>query len=166
MGQPSYKAISKLYLLSFYSKPTHTTKQKMTLLNINISTVSMHFNNTFFGFQDSSGFNFNSYATKKTLAKGLLDIGLLMANASQLKSLLSLGPSQDYYYANLVLIGLSITLQIIVGIILLVLGSIRGKDLKEKQRANVLNNVTVGFIFLITIINVFIAAFGIKLSEG
>jgi len=89
-----------------------------------------------------------------------------MANASQLKSLLSLGPSQDYYYANLVLIGLSITLQIIVGIILLVLGSIKGKDLKEKQRANVLNNVTVGFIFLITIINVFIAAFGIKLSEG
>jgi len=60
-------------------------------------------------------FGFNKYATKKTLAKGLLDIGLLMANASQLKSLLSLGSGTDYYWANLVLISLSIILQVTTG---------------------------------------------------
>lgn len=109
---------------------------------------------------------FNSYATKKTLAKGLLDIGLLMANASQLKSLLSLGPAQDYYYANLVLISLSIILQIIVGVVLLVLGSIEGKTVTGKLTSSRLNDVTVGFVFAITVINVFIAAFGIKLSES
>jgi len=109
---------------------------------------------------------FNSYATKKTLAKGLLDIGLLMANASQLKSLLSLGSAQDYFYANLVLISLSIILQIIVGVILLVLGSIEGKISDTKKTAERLNDVTVGFVFAITILNIFIAAFGIKLSES
>lgn len=109
---------------------------------------------------------FNSYATKKTLAKGLLDIGLLMANASQLKSLLSLGPSMDYYYANLVLISISIVLQIIVGVILLILGSKEGKTTFGKDTATRLNDVTVGFVFAITVVNVFIAAFGIKLSES
>lgn len=32
-------------------------------------------------------FNVNLYATKKTAAQGLLDLALLMANASQLKSI-------------------------------------------------------------------------------
>ncbi|XP_045173865.1 ninjurin-2-like [Mercenaria mercenaria] len=116
--------------------------------------------------EQKHAFNFNTYATKKTIAKGLLDIGLLMANASQLKSLLSLGPAQDYYYANLVLISLSVFLQITVGIILLVLGSKNMKTVEEKKSANTLNNVTVGFVFAITVVNVFIAAFGIKLTEG
>lgn len=89
-----------------------------------------------------------------------------MANASQLKSLISLGPAQDYYYANLGLIGVSIVLQVVVGIILLVLGSNKIRNAKEKKTANVLNDITVGLIFVITIVNVFIAAFGIKLSEG
>ncbi|KAH3881427.1 ninjurin-1-like [Dreissena polymorpha] len=114
---------------------------------------------------DPTGFRYNSYATKKTLAKGLLDISLLMANASQLKSLISLGPGTDYYYANMVMISLSIVLQIITGILLLVLGSMEGKDLEGKKAADKLNNVTVGFVFAITVINLFVAAFGIKLSE-
>ncbi|KAL4226446.1 hypothetical protein ACF0H5_014429 [Mactra antiquata] len=112
-----------------------------------------------------SNFNFNTYATKKTLAKGLLDIGLLMANASQLKSLISLGPGTDYYYANLVLISLSIILQVVCGIMLIVLGGMHGKTENDKQRANKLNDFTVGVVFAITVLNVFIAAFGIKLSE-
>lgn len=124
-------------------------------------------NYVLFSFKDeATRRQFNSYATKKTLAKGLLDIGLLMANASQLKSLLSLGPAQDYYYANLVLISLSIILQIVVGVVLLVLGSIEGKTVTGKLTSSRLNDVTVGFVFAITVINVFIAAFGIKLSES
>ena len=110
--------------------------------------------------------SFNKYATKKTFAQGLLDIGLLMANASQLKSLISLGPGgQDYYYPNLVMISLSIALQIIVGIILLILGGMEVKTAEEKRHVHIVNDVVVGFIFAITVINVFIAAFGIKLAD-
>ncbi|XP_052779205.1 ninjurin-2-like [Mya arenaria] len=112
-------------------------------------------------------FGYNNYATKKTLAKGLLDIGLLVANASQLKSLLSLGPEQEHFHVNMVLISLSISLQIITGILLLILGSMEpnGKHLEERRTAHRLNDVIVGFVFVITVINIFIAAFGIRLTE-
>ena len=56
-----------------------------------------------FIFQAKKPFKYNQYATKKTFAQGLLDIGLLMANASQLKSLIDLGPDhQDYFWASIV----------------------------------------------------------------
>lgn len=54
-----------------------------------------------------------SYATRKTVAEGLLDIALLLANASQLKAMVTL-PSdrRDHFFvAQIVLIGLSILLQ-------------------------------------------------------
>ncbi|XP_045201143.1 ninjurin-2-like [Mercenaria mercenaria] len=108
--------------------------------------------------------DFNTYATKKTIAKGLFDFGLLMSNASQLKALLNQGPSQKFYYAVLALISVSLLLQVIVGIMLLVLGRMVWRSDEEKRRANVLNNVTVGFVCAITIVNVFIAAFGIQMS--
>ncbi|WAR25995.1 NINJ2-like protein [Mya arenaria] len=116
---------------------------------------------------DGNPFGYNNYATKKTLAKGLLDIGLLVANASQLKSLLSLGPEQEHFHVNMVLISLSISLQIITGILLLILGSMEpnGKHLEERRTAHRLNDVIVGFVFVITVINIFIAAFGIRLTE-
>ncbi|KAH3892828.1 hypothetical protein DPMN_016960 [Dreissena polymorpha] len=114
---------------------------------------------------DPALFRYKSYARIKTLAKGLLDMSLLMANVTQLQSLISLGPGSDYYYANMVMISLSIVLQIITGILLLVLGSMEGKDLEGKKAANKLNNVTVGFVLAITVINVFATAFGIKHSK-
>lgn len=56
-------------------------------------------------------------------------------------------------------------LQITVGVILVVLGSMEGRKVVGEKSATRLNNVTIGFVFLITVINVFIAAFGIKLSD-
>ena len=38
--------------------------------------------------------NVNQYATKKTIAQGMLDIALLTANASQLKFVLEVSPNQ------------------------------------------------------------------------
>jgi hypothetical protein len=40
----------------------------------------------------------NVYATKKTIAQGMLDVALLTANASQLKYLLQLGKEQQFFY--------------------------------------------------------------------
>merc|ERR1711974_9855 len=40
----------------------------------------------------------NRYATKKTIAQGMLDVALLTANASQLKYVLQLGPDKHPFY--------------------------------------------------------------------
>ncbi|XP_064606342.1 ninjurin-1-like isoform X2 [Liolophura sinensis] len=108
---------------------------------------------------------FNKYATKKTLAQGLMDVALLMANASQLKALLNIGPSHEFYYIVLGLLIVSIILQVITGILLLVLGTLDITDKEKQKAANALNNVAVCFIFLITVVNIFVSSFGIKMTE-
>ncbi|CAL1265025.1 unnamed protein product [Larinioides sclopetarius] len=102
----------------------------------------------------------NIYATRKTVAQGMMDIALLTANASQLKHVLATADTHDYYLINLVLIGSSMTLQILVGILLVVVGRWNINKRKEQSVANVTNNVIVILIFLITVVNVLITAFG------
>lgn len=102
----------------------------------------------------------NIYATRKTVAQGMMDIALLTANASQLKQVLRLADAHDYYLINLVLIGTSMTLQIIVGILLVLVGRWNINNRKEQGVANNTNNVIVILIFLITVVNVLISAFG------
>jgi len=54
----------------------------------------------------------NRYATKKTIAQGMLDIALLTANASQLKYILQVGEQHQFYKLMLILISLSIVMQV------------------------------------------------------
>lgn len=54
----------------------------------------------------------NRYATKKTIAQGMLDIALLTANASQLKYILQVGEKHEFYTLMLTLITVSIILQV------------------------------------------------------
>jgi hypothetical protein len=54
----------------------------------------------------------NSYATKKTIAQGMLDIALLTANASQLKYVLQVGQQHEFYTLMVWLISISIVLQV------------------------------------------------------
>lgn len=54
----------------------------------------------------------NRYATKKTVAQGMLDIALLTANASQLKYILQVGSQHEFYTLMLVLICVSIVMQV------------------------------------------------------
>lgn len=54
----------------------------------------------------------NRYATKKTIAQGMLDIALLTANASQLKYILQVGHKHEFYTLMLSLIIISIVLQV------------------------------------------------------
>ncbi|XP_046561069.1 ninjurin-1-like [Haliotis rubra] len=112
-----------------------------------------------------SGTSRTAYATRKTVAQGMLDFALLMANASQLKALLkSKTVPHDATFIGLVfLIAVSIILQIITGVIIAVLGSMDVHDEAAHIRAHRLNNSTVGLILGITITNVFIAAFGMEL---
>ena len=55
--------------------------------------------------------NFNTYATKKTIAQGFMDVTILSVNASQLKEILK-EPDSEYYTVLLVLVSISMILQV------------------------------------------------------
>ena len=69
---------------------------------------------TFFqSFFQRKALDANRYATKKTIAQGLLDVALLTANASQLKYVLQVGyDKHPFYYLMLSLIIISMILQV------------------------------------------------------
>ncbi|XP_073847811.1 ninjurin C isoform X1 [Musca autumnalis] len=91
----------------------------------------------------------NRYATKKTIAQGMLDIALLTANASQLKYILQVGEQHQFYKLMLVLISLSIILQIAAGFLLMVVSVTNiHKGKTERAIADALNHVINGLIFL------------------
>lgn len=52
----------------------------------------------------------------------MLDVALLMANASQLKAMLEQGPSASFYTPIVALISISLFLQVAVGILLIFIG--------------------------------------------
>lgn len=60
-----------------------------------------------------AGLNINDYATRKTLAQGMLDLALLTANAAQLRRVLIFGPENRFYYFLVTLISISLILQVI-----------------------------------------------------
>ncbi|XP_028166943.1 ninjurin-2-like isoform X3 [Ostrinia furnacalis] len=93
------------------------------------------------------GLDANRYATKKTVAQGMLDIALLTSNASQLKYVLQVGPKHEFYTLLVVLISISIVLQLLVGLLFVVIGGMDLNDLDEQPSAVILNDVIVIFIF-------------------
>lgn len=103
----------------------------------------------------------NVYQHKKTLAQGMMDLALLSANANQLRYVLERGQRHSYYYASLILISLSLLLQVTVGIGLIWNSRYNIHKNKHMQKANKINNFTVIGIFIITVLNVFISAFGV-----
>jgi len=111
------------------------------------------------------GLNANLYATKKTVAQGMLDIALLTANASQLKYVLQVGESHEFYHLMITMISISIILQVVVGIGFLVIGGLDINVESQQKMANILNNTITGGVFSITVLNVLISAFGMKQSD-
>ncbi|EFA04393.1 ninjurin-A [Tribolium castaneum] len=103
----------------------------------------------------------NVYQHKKTLAQGMMDLALFSANANQLRYVLESFNRHPYYYPSLVLISFSLIFQVAVGIGLIWNSRYNVKDDKEICIANRINNFTIIGIFLVTVINVFISAFGV-----
>lgn len=120
---------------------------------------------------------------KKVFTQGFLDIALLTSNASQLRYVLEEGKKGSVFYkSSVILISISLSFQILVGIALLMrvaLEKIKKKKLK-KQALDTTNKscrhedefewieffdsfISIG-ILLILIINVFIAAFGVSVG--
>ncbi|KFM70809.1 Ninjurin-1, partial [Stegodyphus mimosarum] len=106
------------------------------------------------------GIDVNLYATKKSVAQGMMDIALLTANASQLKYILREGENSRFYLVNVICIGISIALQLVVGVLLILNTRYNINLVSHQSRAELINNLTIIGIFLITVSNVFVSAFG------
>ncbi|KAM9350786.1 ninjurin-1 [Symphorus nematophorus] len=106
--------------------------------------------------------NINHYATKKSAAQSMLDIALLMANSSQLKTVLYVGPHYRFYIPLIVLLSLSITLQVIVGLLLVFIVKYDLNDVRKHAKLNRMNNVATVFVFFTVLINIFITALGFE----
>ncbi|XP_003703099.1 ninjurin-A [Megachile rotundata] len=103
----------------------------------------------------------NTYAAKKTVAQGMMDIALITANANQLRYLIEYQRQSPTFYIILSLIIISLLLQVAVGVSLIFKGRFDIKGQSKSVNARRINNYVVVGVFLITIINVFIAAFSI-----
>ncbi|KAJ8360967.1 hypothetical protein SKAU_G00174920 [Synaphobranchus kaupii] len=106
--------------------------------------------------------NMNHYANKKSAAESMLDVALLMANASQLKAVLEQGPEFNLYSLLITLISISLTLQVIVGVLLIFIVKWNLNDVSKQFRLNVLENIVTGMIFIIVVVNIFVTAFGVQ----
>ncbi|XP_075882169.1 ninjurin-1 [Nelusetta ayraudi] len=91
----------------------------------------------------------------------MLDVALLMANASQLKAMLEQGPSASFYTPIVALISISLFLQVAVGILLIFIVRWNLNDVQKHQKLNLMENLTTGLVFMIVVVNVFITAFGV-----
>ncbi|MCJ8743020.1 hypothetical protein PDJAM_G00088880 [Pangasius djambal] len=106
--------------------------------------------------------NMNHYATKKTVAESMLDVALLMANASQLKAVLEQGPEFKYYLTVIVLIAVSLLFQVLAGAFFILMAR---KDLNivaNQRKLDVMNNIATALVFFTVIINIFVTAFGVQ----
>ncbi|KAL3853178.1 hypothetical protein ACJMK2_016743 [Sinanodonta woodiana] len=80
----------------------------------------------------------NHYNIRRNFVSSLMDIALLLANVSQLRTLLSYNVADASYYVKCGLVGFSIFLQMIVTVLLLVIWNIEYSRKDEKEnRINV-----------------------------
>uniref|UniRef100_A0A8C7YNI4 Ninjurin 1 n=1 Tax=Oryzias sinensis TaxID=183150 RepID=A0A8C7YNI4_9TELE len=106
--------------------------------------------------------DFNMYATKKSAAQSMLDVALLMANSSQLKTIFYVGPQYRFYIPLIVLLALSITLQVVVGLLLVFIAKYNLNDERKHPKLELMKNSATIFIFFTVLINIFITALGFQ----
>ncbi|KAI8491025.1 PREDICTED: ninjurin-2-like [Branchiostoma belcheri] len=110
------------------------------------------------------------YDGRKTIAQSMLDLALLTSNVAQLKYLLQ-HPDDQFYVVLLSFLGVSIGIQLIVAAILgyLYTQNIEAVEehnsTKSSRALHFLNNAVTVLIVLITVLNVIISGFDMKLTE-
>ncbi|XP_029681620.1 ninjurin-2 isoform X2 [Takifugu rubripes] len=106
--------------------------------------------------------NMNLYATKKTVAEGMLDVALFLANITHMKTVIEQGAGYRYYIAVLTLISFSLALQIVAGILIIIIARRDLNVVSNQKRLDYLNNLATGVIFVTAVINFFVSFFGSK----
>ncbi|XP_033943637.1 ninjurin-1-like [Pseudochaenichthys georgianus] len=86
----------------------------------------------------------------------MLDVALLMANASQLKAVMEQGPNLSFYTPIITLISISLCLQVAVGVLLIFTVRWNQNDEQRHRRLNIMENLTTCLVFIIVVINIFI----------
>ncbi|XP_075886285.1 ninjurin-2-like isoform X2 [Nelusetta ayraudi] len=109
-----------------------------------------------------SSLNMNLYATKKTVAEGMLDVALFLANVTHMKTVIEQGAGYRYYIAVLTLISFSLILQIVAGVLIIIIARRDLNVASNQKRLDYLNNLATGVIFVTTVINFFVSFFGSK----
>ncbi|XP_028266260.1 ninjurin-1 [Parambassis ranga] len=109
----------------------------------------------------SGPLNMNHYANKKSAAESMLDVALLMANASQLKAVMEQGPNFSLYTPTITLISISLCLQVTVGVLLIFIVRWNLNDEQKHWRLDLMEDMATGLVFIIVVLNVFITAFGV-----
>ncbi|BFZ10710.1 hypothetical protein BsWGS_13749 [Bradybaena similaris] len=145
----------------------------------------------------------NQFGMRKIAAQALMDVALMMANISQLRTLLEAGDKMQYYVALMALVIVSLALQLLFAVLIFVmwvresdqhqkddyLKTLRNvievtklgtpaekdkardllvrkqEDYNENRLTSHLNYVTMVLVFVITVVNMFITGFGIKLEQ-
>ncbi|KPJ03238.1 Ninjurin-2 [Papilio xuthus] len=113
------------------------------------------------------GLDANRYATKKTVAQGMLDIALLTSNASQLKYVLQVGQKHEFYTLLVILISVSIVLQVAMGLVLLTLNLLRDcrfQQPRHRASAHTINYLTTATAFLLVGL-MFVVIGGLDLND-
>ncbi|XP_017127872.1 ninjurin-1 [Drosophila elegans] len=98
----------------------------------------------------------NSYATNKNVSEGLMDIALLSANANQLRFLITYNDKSSTYIYSMVMVITSLALQLLVGIMLIFKRRLKRFKNRSYERTN---DLLVMEVFMITVINILLAAF-------
>ncbi|XP_066265561.1 ninjurin-1-like [Branchiostoma lanceolatum] len=111
--------------------------------------------------QQSSSQDKETFTQTKSMAQGFLDMALLVANAGQLKLVLSEGRHGRIFLVEFVLFLLvpSIVAQIAVAILLFLKSKYNMNNTEHHTKIDIVNNVATGLVMTITVLNVFISAF-------
>ncbi|XP_014677003.1 PREDICTED: ninjurin-1-like isoform X1 [Priapulus caudatus] len=105
----------------------------------------------------------NSYCTRKTIAMGLLDVALLIANIEKVKqttkSVINTAKRQQFYYFILTLLVLIVLVQISLAFLLLFVGKMDISNRLRHRRLDVWNNVAITLIVLTVVMQIFATSF-------
>ncbi|KAL4096846.1 hypothetical protein QTP88_021729 [Uroleucon formosanum] len=103
---------------------------------------------------------FDTYRKKKILSQSMMDVALFSANANQLRRVLETFDGQYISYISLILLSTSIILQILVGATMLLSIRYNVTNCEDRKIAFKFGNYVIVGIFLITVVNILIPAFG------
>uniref|UniRef100_A0A0P4WIZ1 Uncharacterized protein n=1 Tax=Scylla olivacea TaxID=85551 RepID=A0A0P4WIZ1_SCYOL len=101
-----------------------------------------------------------------TIAKGFLDISLLSANANQLRSVIYYGDRESTVF-HLILAGiiLSLILQVSAGVVLILAERFDINKEEDQERGDWMNTLVTCLVFVVLIINVFVASLGVDVVD-
>lgn len=111
-------------------------------------------------FLDELNKNFNSFATRKTIATGFFNLALVTSNFAQMKQLITKNNWVPINIICMTFVGVSLLLQFVVAIFLIFLAK-SGEFIDEDKRNQLIrsNNFTTFLVLVITILNIFINVF-------